>query len=406
MSTWENVPLPSCLIDHEVGKANQIPTADIQKIGRYPVVDQGQAYIAGYTDDTSRVITKGLPYVVFGDHTRCFKYVDFPFVLGADGTKVLKPNPSLFDARFFFYAALALNIPSRGYNRHYTLLKDKSLPCPELDEQRQIAAVLSGLERAIERQERLVALTAELKNALAQKLFTEGTRGLSLKRTEIGLVPESWVLKRCDELCRTISVGVVVKPRSYYRVDGNVPAFRSLNVREDRLVADDLVYFSNADNDGALSKSKLSAGDVLIVRTGYPGTSCVVPKEFDGANCIDIIFARPTPHIESEYLSRFLNSSAGKAQATASSHGLAQQHLNVGAVKRILVPLPTLDEQREIAEILATVDRKADGHTRLLQSFGSLFRTLLDQLMTGQIRVRDVDLSALDESAQERARAA
>src|SRR5206468_2186449 len=127
--------------------------------------------------------------------------------------------------------------------------------------------------------------------------------------------------------------------------------------REDRLVADDLVYFSQADNAGALSKSKLRAGDVLIVRTGYPGTSCVVPKEFDGANCIDIIFARPGPYVESAYLSRFLNSDAGKTQATSSSHGLAQQHLNVGAVKRILVALPDLDEQREIVESLAAVDR-------------------------------------------------
>jgi type I restriction enzyme S subunit len=146
-----------------------------------------------------------------------------------------------------------------------------------------------------------------------------------------------------------------------------------------------------------LSKSKLRAGDVLIVRTGYLGTSCIVPKEFDGANCIDIIFARPGPHVASAYLSRFLNSHAGRAQATASSHGLAQQHLNVGAVKRVPVPVPAPDEQREIVEGLAAVDSKAETHMRSAKSLSDLFRTLLHQLMTAQIRVHDFDLSALEE---------
>jgi type I restriction enzyme S subunit len=272
------------------------------------------------------------------------------------------------------------------------------IPLPPRAEQDQIAAVLSAVQRAVERQERLIALTAELKKALMHKLFTEGTRGAPLKQTEIGPVPQNWALKRCDELCPTISVGVVVKPRSYY-VDAGVPAFRSFNVREDRLVADDLVYFSRADNDGPLSKSKLRAGDILIVRTGYPGTSCVVPKEFDGANCIDLVFARPGRLIDGAYLSRFLQSEAGKRQATASSHGLAQQHLNVNAVKRVLVPLPAFGEQHEIVECLAAADRKAATHTRLAGALRDLFRTLLRQLMTAQVRVRDLDLSALGSAA-------
>lgn len=290
----------------------------------------------------------------------------------------------------YFGRQNATTIPNLSKSR----LGELPMPSPSGDEQRQIAAILSAVQRAIEREERLIALTAELKKALMHKLFTKGTRGEPQKQTEIGPVPQSWVLKRCNELCPTISVGVVVKPRSYY-VDAGVPAFRSFNVREDNLITDDLVYFSHMDNAGVLSKSRLRAGDVLIVRTGYPGTSCVVPKEFDGANCIDIIFARPGSHVESSYLSRFLNSEAGRRQATVSSHGLAQQHLNVGAVKHVLVPLPALDEQREIAAGLAAVDRKAATHMQLVKLLSDLFRTLLHQLMTAQVRVHDLDLSAL-----------
>lgn len=282
------------------------------------------------------------------------------------------------------------------------VLQRLAVPMPPLEEQRQIAAALSAVQRAIERQERLIALTAELKKALMHQLFTHGTRREPLKQTEIGPVPTSWLVEQCGDLCVEISVGVVVRPRSYY-VDKGVPAFRSLNVREDRLDATDTVFFSQDSNDGALSKSKLRTGDVLIVRTGYPGTSCVVPKEYDGSNCIDLVFARPRPQVSSEYLSRFFNSHAGKSQATAAKHGLAQQHLNVGAVKRVLVPVPARAEQELITDALAAVDAKAGAHQRSMRCCQSLFRTLLHQLMTAQLRVRDLDLSALgvEENAKE-----
>ncbi len=168
-----------------IGKQNQIPTADILPSGQFPVVDQGQAFIAGYSDAAERVIRDGLPLVIFGDHTRCLKFVDFPFILGADGTKVLKPREDLFDAKFFYYALLSLDIPNRGYNRHFTLLKEKKVPRPEKDEQRKIAGVLGVVQRAMEQQERLLALTAELKTALLHQLFTQGLRGEPQKQTAI-----------------------------------------------------------------------------------------------------------------------------------------------------------------------------------------------------------------------------
>ena len=265
------------------------------------------------------------------------------------------------------------------------------VPLPPLTEQRKIAGVLGLLQRAMEQQERLIALTTELKKALLHQLFTQGLRGEPQKQTDIGPVPESWELRPCEELCEMITVGVVVKPASHY-VESGVPAFRSMNVREDRLEVTELVYFSQETNDTILAKSKLRTGDVLIVRTGYPGTSCVVPEEYDGANCIDLVIARPQLEvIQSGFLSRFFNSDAGKRQALSAKHGLAQQHLNVGAVKRTLIPVPQLDEQREIDAALAIVERKLALHMSKHAALTALFRTLLHQLMTAQLRVYDLD---------------
>src|SRR5690348_9493168 len=90
--------------------------------GEYPVVDQGQDFVAGYFNDPSKVI-RTVPVVVFGDHTKAIKYVDFPFVPGADGTKVLLPHPDLFIPKLFYYFLRCIKFPDKGYARHYQHLE-------------------------------------------------------------------------------------------------------------------------------------------------------------------------------------------------------------------------------------------------------------------------------------------
>ncbi len=135
---WKKVNFFDSIVKNNVGRSNQINASEILEIGEYPVIDQGQSFIAGYCNDSEKLIRKGLPFVIFGDHTRCFKFVDFPFVIGADGTKVLSPNTDLFDSKFFYFQLLSLDIQNRGYNRHFKILKEKVLNRPDYPEQRKI----------------------------------------------------------------------------------------------------------------------------------------------------------------------------------------------------------------------------------------------------------------------------
>jgi type I restriction enzyme S subunit len=286
-------------------------------------------------------------------------------------------------AKLYFGRGNITTIPNLSQSK----LAELPMALPPLPEQKKIAKILTTVQRAIEEQERIIQTTTELKKALMQKLFTEGLRGEPQKQTEIGPVPKSWEVARCEDVCDTISVGIVVKPSSYYVKQG-VPAFRSQNVREDRIQPEPMVYISEEANIGPVKKSKLSAGDVLIVRTGYPGTSCVVPPEFDGSNCIDLIFVRPNKQkLRSHYLSRFFNSDAAKVQVQAGKIGLAQQHFNVGAVKNTQMPLPPTDQQDEIVSHLDLIDAKHDLATAKVDQLKHLFRTLLHELMTAKKRV-------------------
>ena len=107
--------------------------------GKLPVVDQGEQFIGGYTNSTDRQYPGSLPVVVFGDHTRRVKLVDFPFVIGAQGVKLLKPR-ECWQPRFFAHLLRTLPIPDKGYARHYQFIRQLSFPCPPLSEQRRIVA--------------------------------------------------------------------------------------------------------------------------------------------------------------------------------------------------------------------------------------------------------------------------
>jgi type I restriction enzyme S subunit len=172
--SWEVIKFENCIQKIKTGKAKQIPLKEYKLSGTYPIVDQGQSDIAGYTDNKEKVIFDNLPFIVFGDHTRIVKFVDFSFSLGADGTKLIKPNPSEFLDIFFYYQMLALDIPSRGYNRHYSVLKEKKMVKPNIPEQKKIALTLLAIDKKIESsQEKLFAYQNLFKTLLHELMSGE-----------------------------------------------------------------------------------------------------------------------------------------------------------------------------------------------------------------------------------------
>ena len=157
--------------------------------GVYPVIDQGQSFIGGYTNTPAKIIREDRAVIVFGDHTRCFKLVTFPFVPGADGTKVVKPSRFL-DEKFAYYACLSFRFPDRGYSRHYSFLRQSKFPVAPINEQHRIAAKIEALFSKLDNgiasfkaaQEKLtIYRQAVLKKAFEGKL----TRGWREQQTNL-----------------------------------------------------------------------------------------------------------------------------------------------------------------------------------------------------------------------------
>ena len=113
--------------DNVTDSKKKLATKGYLEDGEYPIIDQGQDFIGGYTDDADMIYDGELPIVIFGDHTRCIKYIDFQFAQGAYGVKVLKPK-QFWNDKAFYYAMQSIEIPNMGYRRYYPLFKDFCTP--------------------------------------------------------------------------------------------------------------------------------------------------------------------------------------------------------------------------------------------------------------------------------------
>ncbi len=205
------------------------------------------------------------------------------------------------------------------------------------------------------------------------------------KQTAVGIIPEKWETHPCSDLSERIMVGIVIRPTQYY-VRHGVPAFRSANIREDGISTSDLVFISDASN-ALLAKSQTRTGDVLTVRTGYPGTSAVVSQAHAGCNCIDILITRPSKKLDSEWLAIWVNSPYGKEQILRNQGGLAQKHFNVEDMRNLVVALPSLPEQRAIASVLSDVDALISRLNQLIAKKRDLKQAAMQQLLTGKQRL-------------------
>lgn len=196
---WEprtpSVPSTWVLVDFEDAfeaiSVNQkkVPAKSYKAEGVLPVIDQGQSFVGGYTDDETLAIDPGDGVIVFGDHTRIFKRIGFPFAAGADGIKVLRPR--LTDSKYAFYACMSLQFPNRGYSRHYSFLARCKLPVAPEKEQARIVSKIDELFSRIDEGEHALEWVQKLVERYRQSV---------LKAAVTGELTRDWREKNKDKL--------------------------------------------------------------------------------------------------------------------------------------------------------------------------------------------------------------
>ncbi|WP_234731323.1 restriction endonuclease subunit S [Acidocella facilis] len=186
-----------------------------------------------------------------------------------------------------------------------------------------------------------------------------------------------WPVIRMSDVCHEITVGHVGKMSDQY-VSSGVPFLRSQDVCPGRIELSTVKFIPPSFHQ-KLRKSKLSPGDVVMVRTGYPGTAAVVPPSLLEANCADLVIARPGPKLDPHFLAYTMNSPLGRGFVRGSLVGVAQQHFNVKVAAGMKLPLPPLPIQRRIASILGAYDDLIEVNRRRIAVLEEMARRLFDE---------------------------
>lgn len=342
-NNWPTKKISECI--QKLPKKSGIPLKQYRKKGKYPIIDQGQDFIGGYTDVSDLVYKGVLPVVVFGDHTRAIKFIDFPFAVGADGTKVLKPKDFL-NAKYFYFALMSLNIESRGYARHFSVLKEKEILTPPIGEQKRIVAKLEKLLAKINEAKKLRAealeATLSLLPAELHKIFKEGKK-------------KGWEEVELETVCRQITDGTHNAPSYAFK---GIPMLDTKNIDNNFMIeTETATKFISEDTDKLLSKRcKPKMDDVLISSRGTIGKIAIVNKNQDFNIMGNIILIRPGKKLISKFLANFLRHVVGDINDVA--RGTSQKGLYLNKMRKYILPLPSLTEQKKIVARLDSLSEK------------------------------------------------
>ena len=207
------------------------------------------------------------------------------------------------------------------------------------------------------------------------------------KQTEVGVIPEDWEIKPLHALADKIMVGIASAATHAYRKQG-VVMFRNQNIKPGYLDDMDVLYIDEAYEETYRNK-RLKAGDLLTARTGYPGTTSIVPPQYEGAQSFTTLITRPRRSlVDSEYLCCFINSEAGQTYFEQNQIGGGQKNVNAGSLKYLAVPLPpTKAEQEAIAEALSDADALIESLEQLLVKKRQLKQGAMQELLTGKKRL-------------------
>lgn len=330
-SHWQVLPFEIAIADVTAGNL-KVQRSEYSEIGQIPIIDQGQEFIGGYTDDRNFQANINLPTIIFGDHTRIFKFVDVPFCLGADGTKILEPKVNL-DKKFLYHYLNSLQITSAGYSRHYKFLKENLVPVPPLEEQKRIAAILDKADAIRRKRQQAIKLADEFLHAVFLDMFGNPVTN-----------PKGWEVKPIIEVApfaplRNVSIADDGKVwlLNLDQVESNSGQVISKYICEYAQVGDSTSWFDQSH--------------VLYCKL-RPYLNKVVMPDSTGLATSELIPLRPNPmYLNREYLTMYLRSESFVTWATNKVAGAKMPRLSTSELREHQITLPPMNLQNQFASI-------------------------------------------------------
>ena len=346
------------------GGNTKTPQKEFLEEGEIPVVDQGQGLIAGFVNERSRVCNAKPPVIVFGDHTRVIKYVDFEFAMGADGTKVLVPKVES-DTKYLYYALKAVRIPAAGYSRHYKFLKETQIPLPPLAEQKRIAGILDAADALRTKRRESLALLHTLLQSTFLDMFGDPVTN-----------PMRWELRRLDELGE-VQTGSTPPSKLEGMFNGEIPFITPGDLREAWIEPSRTVTKAGAEKSRTVRR-----GATLVCCIGATIGKMGKASDFSAFNQqINAVSWGDT--VADDFgleLMRFF-----KAKIARDGASTTLPILKKSLFQKISVPNPPLPLQRRFAAIVESVEKQKSRCRAHLDELDTLFASLQQRAFNGEL---------------------
>ena len=342
-------------------QGTKIPTNLYLETGMYPIIDQGQSQVAGYTNETEGLFTD-IPAIIFGDHTRIIKYVDTPCFLGADGVKLLKAKDPTANYKYLYYALCNADIPNTGYNRHFKWLKEIEIAECSTEEQNSIVAQFEKIDTLICLRKQQLSKLDELVKSRFIELFENGESPI----------------KTVEELCSDIVDCPHITPK--YEGELKNPAIRTSEIKKGYIAWETMRYVSDEEYEERTARLKPEAGDIVYGREGTFGNAAILPGGYNFCLGQRVMLLRPDySKCTSEYLLHSVISDDVYRQATEKNNASTVAHVNVKDVKQFKVPLLSFDKQIQFATFVEQTDKSKLEIQKSLEKLETLKKALMQK---------------------------
>ncbi len=344
----------------------KVKQKDYLSAGDFPIIDQGQELIGGFENDEKKVLECDLPLVVFGDHTRCVKYINFQFIPGADGIKVLVPK-LFINPKYLFYVVtvLANKIENKGYARHYQLLEKQFIALPPLPEQRAIVKKLESLFSSLD------AGVADLKKPQQQlKIYRQAVLKKAFEgefeKVRIGNVLNLSKEKHKPEKTESLFyIGLEHIEKHTGRLTEKV-GFEEINTVKNKFNKDDILY------------GKLR-----------PNLNKVYLANESGVCSTDMLVFTPSEKVVPKFVMQIMLSRGFVNDMSNNTSGVNLPRVSTKNVENYLIPLPNIDEQKEIVKQiesrLSVCDSIEQNIKESLEKAEALRQSILKKAFEGKL---------------------
>lgn len=306
-------------------------------LGKYPIIDQGKNYLAGYTNDEKVLLPYG-EYVLFGDHTLSVKYINGRFAQGADGLKILKSKEN--NTKYLYYALCEYNLRNTEYKRHWTQAKEIEIPLPPLAIQKKIVEILDTFTGMIDN------LQKELEQR--QKQFEHyRDQMLTFKEGEVQMKP----IKEIGKLVR----GNGLQKKDFTEDGTGCIHYGQIYTRFGLSTSSTLTF---VDSQLAAKLTKVSPGDLVIACTSENIEDVCKSVAWLGKE--DVVtggHACVFKHSENpKYIAYCFTTSAFFLQKRKYAYGAKVIDIKTEKLGEITLPVPSLEKQQEIVDKLDTFE--------------------------------------------------